>query len=158
MSWQRSIFTDMFRAKWTKLPDDRKWLLVHHLLVHVILCLGTLGVHYFYVGKIGMGLLYLLTGGLFGIGWIVDIIRIIAGIFRDKDGFYLREWIQKSYTTPTSGNHCLTIWKNGRLTVKVPKNKVNEYRELFTGEGGLNGSVKAAWLTPPVAETSEEVE
>ena len=34
--------------------------------------------------------------------------------------------------------------KNGRLTVKVPKNKVNEYRELFTGEGGLNGSVKAA--------------
>ena len=34
--------------------------------------------------------------------------------------------------------------KNGRLTVKVPKNKVNEYRELFTGEGGLKGSVKAA--------------
>ena len=34
--------------------------------------------------------------------------------------------------------------KNGRLTVKVPKNKVNEYRELFTGEGGLNGNVKAA--------------
>ena len=34
--------------------------------------------------------------------------------------------------------------KNGRLTVKVPKNKVNEYSELFTGEGGLNGNVKAA--------------
>ena len=34
--------------------------------------------------------------------------------------------------------------KNGRLTVKVPKNKVNEYRKLFTGEGGLNGSVRAA--------------
>ena len=34
--------------------------------------------------------------------------------------------------------------KNGRLTVKVPKNKVNEYRELFTGEGGLDGRVKAA--------------
>jgi len=23
MSWQRSIFIDMFREKWTKLPDDR---------------------------------------------------------------------------------------------------------------------------------------
>ena len=34
--------------------------------------------------------------------------------------------------------------KNGRLTVKVPKNKVNEYSKLFTGEGGLNGNVKAA--------------
>ena len=61
-------------------------------IIALILCLlfGTLGVHYFYVGKIGMGLLYLFTGGLFGSGWIVDIIRIIAGIFRDKDGFYLR--------------------------------------------------------------------
>ena len=61
-------------------------------IIALILCLlfGMLGVHYFYVGKIGMGLLYLFTGGLFGIGWIVDIIRIIAGIFRDKDGFYLR--------------------------------------------------------------------
>ena len=62
-------------------------------IVALILCLlfGIIGVHYFYVGKIGMGLLYLFTGGLFGIGWIVDIIRIIAGIFRDKDGFYLRQ-------------------------------------------------------------------
>ena len=34
--------------------------------------------------------------------------------------------------------------KNGRLTVKVPKNKVNEYSELFTGEGGLKGRVRAA--------------
>ena len=34
--------------------------------------------------------------------------------------------------------------KNGKLTVKVPGNKVDEYRELFTGEGGLNGKVEAA--------------
>ena len=33
---------------------------------------------------------------------------------------------------------------NGRLTVKVPRTKVDEYRDLFTGEGGLNGKVKAA--------------
>ena len=30
------------------------------------------------------------------------------------------------------------------LTVKVPSKKLDEYRELFTGEGGLNGRVKAA--------------
>ena len=30
------------------------------------------------------------------------------------------------------------------LTVKVPSKKVDEYRKLFTGEGGLKGSVKAA--------------
>ena len=60
--------------------------------VAFILCffLGYLGIHYFYVGKIGMGILYLLTGGLFGIGWIVDIIRILVGSFRDGAGLPVR--------------------------------------------------------------------
>jgi hypothetical protein len=51
--------------------------------------LGYLGVHRFYVGKIGMGLLYLFTGGLFGIGWIWDIIKIVSGNFRDSHGLPL---------------------------------------------------------------------
>ncbi|MCD7722613.1 MAG: NINE protein [Clostridiales bacterium] len=44
----------------------------------LLLCifLGGIGAHKFYEGKIGMGILYLCTGGLFGIGWVVDIIRI----------------------------------------------------------------------------------
>lgn len=54
--------------------------------IALILCvfLGYLGGHYFYVGKFGMGLLYFFTAGLFGIGWIVDIIRIAMGNFQDK--------------------------------------------------------------------------
>ena len=58
----------------------------------LMLCifLGGLGVHYFYVRRIGMGILYLLTGGLFGVGWIVDIVRIICGAFRDDAGFPLQ--------------------------------------------------------------------
>jgi TM2 domain-containing membrane protein YozV len=38
--------------------------------------LGWLSMHRFYVGKIGSGILYLLTGQLFGIGWIVDLFLI----------------------------------------------------------------------------------
>lgn len=34
--------------------------------------LGYLGAHKFYEGKIGMGILYLFTLGLFGIGWFID--------------------------------------------------------------------------------------
>ena len=50
------------------------------------LFLGPFGVHYFYVGKVGMGLLYFFTFGLFGFGYLVDIIRTVTGHFTDKYG------------------------------------------------------------------------
>ncbi|MCH5208072.1 MAG: TM2 domain-containing protein [Oscillospiraceae bacterium] len=48
--------------------------------ISLILCIifGTLGVHRFYEGKFKTGLLWLLTGGLFTIGWIVDIVKIAS--------------------------------------------------------------------------------
>lgn len=39
---------------------------------------GTLGLHKFYQRKIFLGILYLLTGGLFLIGWIVDLIMMVV--------------------------------------------------------------------------------
>ena len=47
------------------------------------------GVHRFYVGKIGTGFLYAFTRGLYGIGWIVDLILILMGRFEDADGLPL---------------------------------------------------------------------
>ena len=57
-------------------------------VVALLLCifLGGLGIHRFYVGKIGTGILWFFTGGLFGIGTIVDIIMIAVGSFKDKTG------------------------------------------------------------------------
>ncbi len=40
--------------------------------------LGYVGAHKFYEGKAGMGILYLCTGGLLCIGWILDIISLLA--------------------------------------------------------------------------------
>lgn len=47
---------------------------------------GLLGLHYFYVGRIGMGILYFFTAGFFGIGWFLDICPIFGGTFKDSLG------------------------------------------------------------------------
>ena len=54
--------------------------------------LAPLGVHRFYVGKIGTGILWLLTLGWFGIGALIDMIVIACGAFKDKDGNKVTKW------------------------------------------------------------------
>lgn len=53
-----------------------------------LLCLffGYLGFHRYYVGKMKTGFLYMLTLGLFGIGWIADLIAISHNSFTDSFG------------------------------------------------------------------------
>jgi TM2 domain-containing membrane protein YozV len=66
-------------------------------LVALLLCffLGWLGIHRFYVGKVGTGLLMILTVmiGFIGLIWcLIDFISIIAGSFKDADGYPLTNW------------------------------------------------------------------
>ena len=62
-------------------------------IVALLLCIpfGFFGVHLFYVGRIGRGILYMCTAGLLMIGWIGDIIAITAGTFKDGAGVPLRK-------------------------------------------------------------------
>ena len=58
----------------------------------ILLCffLGGLGIHRFYVGKIGTGILQLLTLGGLGIWVLVDFIMIVTGNFKDKQGLMVK--------------------------------------------------------------------
>lgn len=58
----------------------------------ILLCffLGSLGVHRFYAGKVGTGIVMLLTLGGLGIWTIIDFIIIVTGNFKDKNGLKIK--------------------------------------------------------------------
>jgi len=66
--------------------SEKSWTVT----VLLVIFLGMLGVHRFYTGKIGTGLLWLLTGGIVGLGWIFDIIMVLTHNFTDDEGKLVR--------------------------------------------------------------------
>ena len=62
--------------------------------------LGVLGAHRFYVGKVGTGILMFLTGGGAGIWWIVDVVNVATGGFRDREERRLLDWGLQGNQTP----------------------------------------------------------
>lgn len=63
-------------------------------LVAFLLCffVGVLGIHRFYLGHIGIGIVQLLTAGGCGIWTLIDFIRIITGDLKAKDGSEMESW------------------------------------------------------------------
>lgn len=66
----------------------------------LLLCIftGVIGGHNFYVGKNGKGLVYLLTGGILGIGTLIDFLNLLTGDFKDANG----KLVKRSNTTRTT--------------------------------------------------------
>ena len=85
---ERVITQEEFDLQKEKLLDSSTttsttdWLTLFPLTFFV----GVLGVHRFYVGKIGTGFLMLLTLGGLGVWFLVDLILVVTGQFTNKDG------------------------------------------------------------------------
>ena len=65
---------------------NEKWIITLLLCIFV----GGLGVHRFYNGKIGTGILMLITLGGFGIWTLIDLILICCEKFTNKEGDYIK--------------------------------------------------------------------
>jgi TM2 domain-containing membrane protein YozV len=69
--------------------------------------LGIFSAHRFYLGKTGSGILYLVTGQLFGIGWIIDLFTLGGMV----DNYNLMH----GFTGPNRGN----VNQNQNVVVNV---------------------------------------
>ena len=84
----RVISQEEFDSQKEKLLDSSTktnsidWLALFLLTFFV----GVLGVHRFYVGKIGTGVLMLITLGGLGVWFLVDLLLVVTGQFTNKDG------------------------------------------------------------------------
>jgi len=56
------------------------------MLAIICFFLGVIGIHRFMVGKIGTGVLMIITVGGCGIWALIDFIVILTGGFTDSDG------------------------------------------------------------------------
>jgi hypothetical protein len=98
---------------------------------------GICGLQRFYVGKIGTGILWFLTGGLFGIGQLIDVILICAGQFEDRYGLPL------------------VIWYDGEeVKVKIPTTQAVAQAQAPGRDVAAAKDQRVEAVQPPAAEDS----
>ena len=102
---------------------------------------GLIGAHKFYIAKIGMGVLYLFTGGLFGIGWFIDLFTLgnqvdIANALHGGAGIGNVNQAQNvvvNVTAPASASESTKISAEKQILVYTENQHIVSAKELLRG-------------------------
>tara|TARA_B110001454_G_scaffold196061_1_gene198710 strand:+ start:110 stop:355 length:246 start_codon:yes stop_codon:yes gene_type:complete len=65
-----------------QMNSEKDWMVTLILAILV----GWLGIDRFYTGSILLGVLKLVTGGGLGLWWLIDLIMLVTGSYKDGDG------------------------------------------------------------------------
>ena len=76
----------IYRGNMDDQVSNKSWVLL--LLLSIFL--GGLGIDRFYLGKIGTGILKLITFGGLGAWWLIDIILVVTGRLKDSHGLLVK--------------------------------------------------------------------
>ena len=85
-------------------------------LITLLLCgiLGWFGIHRFYTGHTTIGFIQLFTMGGFGLWWLIDLVLILIGRYRDSQGSSLQDTELRSRTgvlvCSWSFSHSYVLW------------------------------------------------
>lgn len=98
-----------------------------NLTVELLLCifLGYFGAHRFYAGKTKSALLYLFTMGLFGLGWLFDIVEITVRV--------IKEALAKRNLNPDAKRQISTVRGTAELTYHYDDVKFYPPEEILEG-------------------------
>ena len=58
-------------------------------------CFGFFGGHKFYLNKPGIGLLYMFTGGILGIGWLIDLFTLSDEVQEYNEHLLFFYWVKR---------------------------------------------------------------
>ncbi len=99
--------------------------------------LGVFGAHRFYVGKIGTGVLQLVTLGGLGLWWLYDAILIASGSFRDHEGRLVSAWEPEGEHLVTAGTAASILDELDALRAEVSElNERVEFTERLLNRPG----------------------